>query len=126
MPKKVLAIDDEPEMLNLVKFTLEQGGFEVHTCDNGRLAWDEIVKVKPDVIVLDVMLPGIDGYSLQIKISQEASTKDVPIVVLTALEPSKTLFQKFPQVAGFMTKPFKPEELLKTVQGAVGRGAPSP
>jgi DNA-binding response OmpR family regulator len=119
MAKKVLVIDDEPEMLSLVKFTLEQGGFEVHTCDNGRTAWDEIAKVKPDVLVLDVMLPGIDGYSLQLKMSQDPSTKDLPIVILTALEPSKTLFQKFPQVAGFMTKPFKTEELLKTVKSAV-------
>ena len=119
MAKKVLVIDDEPEMLSLVKFTLEQGGFEVHTCDNGRTAWDEIAKVKPDVLILDVMLPGIDGYSLQLKMSQDPSTKNLPIVILTALEPSKTLFQKFPQVAGFMTKPFKTEELLKTVQSAV-------
>lgn len=120
MAKKVLVIDDEPEMLNLVKYTLEHAGFEVHTCDNGRQAWDEIAKVRPDVLVLDVMLPGIDGYSLQLKISQEPTTKDLPIVVLTALEPSKTLFQKFPQVQGFMTKPFKTEELLKTVQAAAG------
>lgn len=121
MAKRVLVIDDEPEMLNLVKYTLEGGGFEVHTCDNGRHAWDEIVKVKPDVLVLDVMLPGIDGYSLGVKISQEASTKDLPIVVLTALEPSKTLFMKFPQVVGFMTKPFKTEELLQTVQSAAAK-----
>lgn len=124
MAKKVLVIDDEPEMLNLVKYTLQQAGFEVHTCDNGRQAWDEIAKVRPDVLVLDVMLPGIDGYSLQLKISQEPQTKDLPIVVLTALEPSKTLFQKFPQVQGFMTKPFKTEELLRTVTAAAG-GSPA-
>ena len=118
MSKKVLVIDDEPEMLSLVKYTLEHDGFTVHTCDNGRTAWDEIAKVKPDVLILDVMLPGIDGYSLQLKISQDASLKDLPIVILTALEPSKTLFQKFPQVVGFMTKPFKTDELLKTVRGA--------
>lgn len=122
MAKKVLVIDDEPEMLNLVKYTLERAGFEVYTCDNGRQAWDEIAKIRPDVLVLDVMLPGIDGYSLQLKLSQEPTTKDLPIVVLTALEPSKTLFQKFPQVQGFMTKPFKTEELLKTVQAAAGGG----
>jgi CheY-like chemotaxis protein len=71
--------------------------------------------------VLDVMLPGIDGYSLQLKISQDPQTKDMPIIVLTALEPSKTLFQKFPQVVGFMTKPFKTEDLLQAAQSAVTR-----
>ncbi len=123
MAKKVLVIDDEPEMLNLVKYTLEKGGFEVSTCDNGRHAWDEILKIRPDLLVLDVMLPGIDGYSLQLKISQDPQTKDMPIIVLTALEPSKTLFQKFPQVQAFMTKPFKTEELLQAVQTAVERSS---
>jgi DNA-binding response OmpR family regulator len=121
MAKKVLIIDDEPEMLSLIKITLEKGGFEVSTCDNGRHAWDEIQKVKPDLLVLDVMLPGIDGYSLQLKISQNASTKDLPIIVLTALEPSKTLFQKFPQVVGFFTKPFRTEELLNYAKSAVSK-----
>ena len=121
MANRILVIDDEPEMLGLVKFTLEKGGFEVHTCDSGRHAWDEIAKVKPDLLLLDVMLPGIDGYSLQVKIAAEESTKTMPIIVLTALEPSRTLFQKFPQVVGFMTKPFKPEDLLKTVQDAVAK-----
>ena len=121
MAKKILVIDDEPEILSLVKYTLEQGGFEVHTCDNGRTAWDEIAQVKPDVLILDVMLPGIDGYSLQMKMSQEPATKSLPIVILTALEPSKTLFQKFPQVVGFMTKPFKTEELLQSALAAVSK-----
>ena len=121
MAKKVLVIDDEPEMLNLIKFTLEHGGFEVSTCDNGRQAWDAITKVKPDLLILDVMLPGIDGYSLQLKISKDNATKSMPIIVLTALEPSKTLFQKFTQVVGFMTKPFKTDELLEAAQSAVAK-----
>ncbi len=119
MAKKVLVVDDEPEMLSLVKFTLEHGGFEVSTCDNGRQAWDTITSLKPDLLILDVMLPGIDGYSLQLKISQNAETKNMPIIVITALEPSKTLFQKFPQVVNFMTKPFKTDDLLEAAQNAV-------
>jgi DNA-binding response OmpR family regulator len=119
--KKVLVIDDEPEMLNLVKFTLERGGFAVSTCDNGRSAWDAITANKPDLLVLDVMLPGIDGYSLQIKISQDDLTKHIPIVIMTALEPSRTLFKKFEQVKGFMTKPFKTDELLQKVEEIIGK-----
>ena len=121
MPKKVLVIDDEPEMLDLIKYTLEKGGFEVSTCDSGRHAWEEIDRVRPDLLVLDVMLPGIDGYSLQLKISQDAATRELPIIVLTALEPSRTLFQKFTQVVGFMTKPFKTDELLAAANAAVSR-----
>jgi CheY-like chemotaxis protein len=123
MSKKVLIIDDEPEMLDLIKYTLTKGGYEVSTCDNGRHAWDEIMRLKPDLLVLDVMLPGIDGYSLQLKISQDPATREVPIIVLTALEPSKTLFQKFPQVVAFMTKPFKSEDLLQAAQSATSRSS---
>lgn len=123
MAKKVLAIDDEAEMLGLVRYTLERAGYEVSTCDNGRNAWDMLIKLKPDLLILDVMLPGIDGYSLQIKISQDEQTKSVPIIVLTALEPSKTLFQKFPQVVNFITKPFKTDLLLEAVEKAIGKAA---
>src|SRR5271170_5474314 len=121
MPKKVLVVDDETDMLNVVKYALQKAGYSVATCDNGRNVWAAIQESKPDLMILDVMLPGIDGYSLGIKISQEETMKGIPIIVLTALEPSKTLFQKFPQVKGFMTKPFKTEDLLQAAQAAVSR-----
>ncbi len=119
MAKKILVVDDEPEVLGLIQYGLESAGYEVSTCDNGRQVWDMLQKNKPDLLVLDVMLPGEDGYSLQTKISQDESTKDIPVIVLTALEPSKMLFQKFPQVAAFITKPFRSEELLELVQSAL-------
>ena len=121
MAHKIMVVDDEPEMLGLLKFTLERAGYEVSTCDNGRQAWDAIIQFKPDLLILDVMLPGIDGYSLQVKLAQESATKDIPIIVLTSLGPAKTLFQKFPQVASFMTKPFGNDELLENVRLALAR-----
>ena len=72
------------------------------------------------------MLPGVDGYSLQIKISRDEATKDIPILVLTALEPSKGLFKQFPQVVGFMTKPFQSEQLLEAVAKAIGKSSGTP
>jgi len=126
MSKKILAIDDEPEMLNLIKLALARGGYEVVTCDSGGKAWDAILEHKPALILLDVMLPGIDGYSLAVKISQDEAMKAIPVIVMTALEPSRALFKKFAQVVGFMTKPFKPDELLNQVQAAIGKSAGSP
>jgi CheY-like chemotaxis protein len=126
MAKKVLVIDDEKERLDLVRLTLEQAGYDVSSCDNGRQAWASIVENRPALLVLDLMLPGIDGYSLQIKISQDPQTKDIPILVLTALEPSNALFQKLPQAIGFMTKPFNPNDLLAKVQETIGPADPEP
>ena len=97
----------------------------MHVCDSGRRAWDEIVAFKPDMLLLDVMLPGIDGYSLQMRLSQDDSTKDIPVILLTALESARALFQKFPQVVGLMTKPFVPSDLLKSVQDALAKSAGS-
>src|SRR5438309_6494252 len=76
MAKKVLIIDDEPDMLNVIQFALKKAGYEVATCNSGGNAWNAIAQGKPDLVLLDVMLPGIDGYSLGIKISQDESTKD--------------------------------------------------
>jgi len=126
MAKKILVVDDEPEMLNLIRFTLEQGQYDVVTCDSGRNAWNAIIDNKPDLLLLDVMLPGIDGYSLQIKISQDEATKEIPIIVMTALEPSRTLFKKFEQVKGFMTKPFKTDALVAKVEELIGKASDSP
>ncbi|MHB2026016.1 MAG: response regulator transcription factor [Elusimicrobiota bacterium] len=119
MAKKVLVVDDDPEMVNLIKYSLEQGGFEVFSCDNGRMAMEEIRRVSPNLLVLDVMLPGVDGYSIQAAVSEDERLKNIPAIVLTALEPSRALFQKFSQVACFMTKPFKPEELLEAANAAI-------
>ncbi|MBI4055171.1 MAG: response regulator [Elusimicrobia bacterium] len=116
--KTILVIDDEPEILDLVRISLERESYRCATCSSGRLAWETIQQEKPDLIILDVMLPGIDGYSLQLKMSQDENTKKIPIIVLTALEPSRTLFRKFPQVSAFMTKPFRAEELLENVRTA--------
>lgn len=121
MPKKILVIEDEAEMLNLVRYTLNRAGYEVSTCENGGQAWDMLLKEKPDLLILDVMLPKVDGYALQLKISENEQTKSIPTIVITALEPSRKLFKKFSQVADFMVKPFKTDALVESVEKAIGK-----
>lgn len=125
MSKRILLVDDEPEILDFLKYTLEQAAYEVSTCSSGKLVFDKVKTEKPDLVVLDVMLPGMDGYSLQQKIAGDPETKDIPIVVLTALEPSKILFSKFPQVVAFLTKPIKEDKLLEAVNLALTKGTES-
>ena len=115
MPKKALVVDDEEEMRDLLRFTLEKAGLTVDLCDNGRTAWELLQRERPDILILDVMLPGIDGFSLQTKLSQEPGLQKLPVLVLTALLASEPLFAKFPN-ATFMTKPFSTDELVSKVQ----------
>lgn len=121
--KKVLVVDDEPEIINLIKYTLDEAGFEVHSCNNGHDAWDEINLIIPDVLVLDVMLPGMDGHALQSKLAKYPGTKNIPIVILTSLESARKTFELIPQVVAFLTKPFTPEVLVQAVQSASQRNS---
>ncbi len=117
---KIMIVDDDPEISNLLQYTLESTGHVVRVCDNGRDVIDMLKEFMPDLMILDVMLPGIDGYSLATTLSQDAELSKIPIIVLSALEPSRSLFGKFNQVMAFLTKPFSTEELLETINNALG------
>jgi len=120
MGKKVLIIDDDPGMLDMIGFALKNAGFVVHTYHTGVGAWDKILKVIPDVLVLDVMLPGVDGYTLGLQISKDPLTEKLPIVVVTAMEGVKSKFLQLPQVVGFLSKPFDITEMTSIVASAAG------
>jgi len=116
MGNKILVVDDDPEISSLVQYTLESMGHQVQVCDNGREVLDNLHSYKPDLMLLDVMLPGIDGYSLANQITEDPDSKSMPIIVLSALEPSRTMFQRFTQVSAFLTKPFNTEELIARIK----------
>jgi len=116
---KILAVDDDPEISSLVQYALESLGHEVKVCDNGRDVMDALKSFKPELLILDVMLPGVDGYSLTNQIAEDPATQGIPIIVLSALEPSRTMFQRFSQVSAFMTKPFNTDDFLEAVKTAL-------
>jgi CheY-like chemotaxis protein len=116
MTKRILVADDEQEIIDLVKTTLELGGYEVTSVTHGGQLPMVIKKEKPDLLILDVLLPGLDGYSLQLYMAQQEDTKNIPVIVASALPAARALFEKFPQVKMFFDKPFDPEQLLKKVK----------
>ena len=121
MGNKILVVDDDPEISSLVQYTLESLGHQVKICDNGREVMDVLHSYKPELLVLDVMLPGIDGYSLTAQIAEDTELNKMPIVVLSALEPSRTMFQRFSQVTGFLTKPFNTDDLMEAVKNGLAK-----
>lgn len=116
MGGKILIVDDDLEILRILQDALRSAGHEVRTCDNGGCVEQELKDFKPDLMVLDVMLPGMDGYTLALRITENPATRSLPIVVLSGLEPSQAMFQRFSQVAAFFPKPFDPDLLLETVR----------
>jgi CheY-like chemotaxis protein len=134
MEKKViLAIEDDPEVCTLYKFLLEREGYIFHEARSGKEALAilglevpdngggaALVPVRPDLIVLDVMLPEIDGYSLLTRIQQEPALKDVPVIVVTAKSRMSDLFKTNTSVKGFFSKPFNPKVLREKIKELTG------
>jgi two-component system phosphate regulon response regulator PhoB len=115
MGRKILIVEDDTALLTLTKYVLEGAGYKVETCVDGGQALADISNFKPELILLDVLLPGIDGYSLALELAKRPATKDIPIIVISGLARTKILFQGVPQIAAFMAKPWETGSLLENI-----------
>ena len=108
----MLFADDDPGMRAIVSINLEAEGFEVTTVEDGDEALREIERVHPDLIVLDVMMPGYDGFAVLDRLKGNPETAAIPVVLLTAKATDADVWEGWRSGADYyMTKPFKPEEL---------------
>jgi DNA-binding response OmpR family regulator len=115
---RVLVVDDEPDVLLLCRLNLEQRGHQVLEALNGDIALELAREGSPDLIVLDLMLPGIDGYQVLQTLRAEDATSGIPVLVLTAksLQADRERSRQL-GAAAFLTKPFLPDELCEMVDG---------
>jgi DNA-binding response OmpR family regulator len=119
--KKILAVDDEPNILLSIEFILEMEGYEVHTARDGEEALEVAGRVHPDLILLDINMPRMDGYEVCRIIRESDDLADAKVVMLTAK--GQTLERKKGLEVGadeYVTKPFGAEELLEKIQGLIG------
>jgi two-component system response regulator VicR len=118
--KKVLVVDDEPDTLELVKLVLESGGFEAILANNGVEALAQIAAVDPDLVLLDIMMPDMDGWELFRKIKEKDSR--IPIAILTAKAQNidKLLGLHVLKADDYITKPFGKNELISKVKKLTG------
>jgi len=121
----ILVVDDEPDIVTLLRFALEKDGYSVAEAANGQIALERLglepVKAEtalPDLIVLDIMMPVMDGYQLNMRLQTEPRAKDIPILVLTAKgQKMRDLFEMAPNVAAYVQKPFDPKMLRDLIAG---------
>lgn len=118
----VLVVEDEEDILEIVAYSLERAGLRALKARNGSQAWEMILREKPDLVVLDLMLPQVDGKEICRRIRQNQATRDIPVIMLTALA------EEVDRVVGFelgaddyVTKPFSPRELVLRVQAILRR-----
>lgn len=119
---KILVVDDEPDAVELVEFNLKNAGFEVVTAADGAAALKKARTSLPDLIVLDVMLPEVDGLEVCKLLRRDAATSGIPIIMLTAkaAEIDRVLGLEL-GADDYLTKPFSPRELMLRIKGLLRR-----
>jgi CheY-like chemotaxis protein len=116
MPKTILVVDDEPSILRLVKATLEPKGYVVLTADNGMEGLSTAKVKQPDLILLDIMMPKMDGNEVRHKLAEDPSTKDIPVAHLSAVGDFNQQLEAYDEGAlDYITKPFAPQDLRQHV-----------
>ncbi len=117
MPKKILAVDDEKHIVRLVQINLQKEGYEVITASNGREALEQVAAHKPDLVVMDVMMPEMDGFEALKKLKESDNTSSIPVIMLTAKAQDADVFKGWQSGADlYLTKPFNPLELITFVK----------
>ena len=120
--RKIVCIEDEREMIDLVKLILSRYGYEVIGADGGRSGLETIRNHKPDLVLLDLMMPDMDGWEVYQQMKADEEMKDIPVVVVTAKAQSidKVLGLHIAKVDDYITKPFGPEELRASIERILG------
>lgn len=119
----VLVADDDPDIRELVALRLARAGYRVETARDGLEAFDRGVELVPDLVVLDVSMPGQDGFETSRRLREDPRTSHVPVVFLTARTRDEDVLTGYARGGdGYVTKPFEPEELVARVAALVGVG----
>lgn len=120
--EKILLIDDDPDFVEAVKIIVENGGYEVNVAYDGQEGLQAVEEDKPDLIVLDVMMPVMDGHAACAKLKGTPATAEIPIILLTAVADRVTTSTYThrdmleSEAEDYMPKPVDPEELLSRIQ----------
>ena len=122
--QRILVVDDEPNIVHLARLYLERDGYQVLAVGDGQEALDTIISEKPDLVVLDVMLPSVDGFEVCRRL--RAQDNAVPIIMVTARDDDIDKILGLELGADdYLTKPFNPRELVARVKAVLRRGAPA-
>ncbi|MDJ1007283.1 MAG: response regulator [Paracoccaceae bacterium] len=127
MGGRVLLIEDEPNIIEAIRFILSRDGWAVDTHSDGKSALDAVARRRPDLIILDVMLPGRSGYDILSDLRADPETGAIPVLMLTARGQKKD--RELAERVGanrFMTKPFSNAEVLDAVRAMTATADPGP
>ncbi|MDA7897216.1 response regulator transcription factor [bacterium] len=123
----ILIIEDEIDIANLVRFNFERNGYSVDIAHDGREGLEKILKNQPDLVILDLMLPEIDGYKILKKMQRDTRSHSIPVIMLTAKSQIDDRLKGLELGADdYITKPFSPKELILRAQAILKRNRVTP
>ncbi|MBW8011039.1 MAG: response regulator [Chloroflexi bacterium] len=119
----VVCVEDEPEMIDLIRLILSRKGYEIIGADGGKKGLKTIRNKKPDLVLLDLMMPDMDGWEVYQQMKADEETRDIPVIVVTAKAQSidKVLGLHIAKVDDYISKPFSPQELLDSVEQVLSK-----
>jgi DNA-binding response OmpR family regulator len=123
--KHILCIEDDPEMIDLIRLILNRRGFEVKGATGGIQGLEMIRAETPDLVLLDLMMPDMDGWEVYQQLRADDATKDIPVIIVTAKAQNidKVLGLHIARVEDYISKPFSPHDLIDSVERVLaGRG----
>jgi DNA-binding response OmpR family regulator len=121
---RVVWVEDDPELLRLGQIVLSHKGFDVTAVSDSREGFQVVRQEKPDVVILDLMMPDVDGWAIYNQIKADAELKHIPVVVVTAKGQAadKALALHLAKVDGYLTKPYDQSQLLDMLNRVLKRG----
>lgn len=118
MSKKILVVDDEKDIVEIISMYLEREDYTPIAAYDGIEAFQKIISQKPDLVILDIMMPKLDGHSLNIKLKEYPETKDIPVIVITGKGHLREIItaREDVTIADYLEKPFQMNELLEKIK----------
>lgn len=121
MAKKIMVVDDEPEILGILKFRMSSWGYDALTAQNGKEGLRMAEEKKPDLILLDVMMPGMSGFDVLKELKSKDSTKNIPVIMITVAAAKHEVDEGIKLGAAYyLSKPYDAQELLNRIKSIIG------
>jgi CheY-like chemotaxis protein len=122
MKHKILIVDDERDIVTVLRLALEKEGYEVSEAYDGKEALEKVPQFKPDLILLDIMMPTMDGYTMNVKLKDNPETANIPVIIITGRGLLKELMKqsKDAAITGYLEKPFTVAKLIVDIKNVFG------
>jgi two-component system, OmpR family, response regulator VicR len=121
--RRIIYIEDDQEMIDLVMLILSRRGYNIQGAHGGRAGLDLVQKDLPDLVLLDLMMPGMDGWEVYQQLKSNESTRNIPVIIVTAKAQAidRVLGLHIAKVDDYVAKPFRPQELVDSIEGVFAK-----